>query len=174
VAGVRARSPRGPAPKESRPGAVRHAGPKPVRQRGAEPRKFLVLSGPNLNRLGVREPGIYGKLSLEQIHALLATKAEELGVLVDCRQSNHEGTLLDWIGDCQSSGFAGILTRQRTRTRPTPSTTRCSAPEFRPWKCICRIPRRAMSFGTSRSRPPPASEASPGLVRIPTCSVCRR
>jgi 3-dehydroquinate dehydratase-2 len=71
-------------------------------------RRFLVLSGPNLDRLGRREPGIYGTQTLADIHAALAAQAETLGVAVEARQSNHEGSLIDWIGAAEEEGFAGI------------------------------------------------------------------
>jgi 3-dehydroquinate dehydratase-2 len=71
--------------------------------------KVLVLSGPNLHRLGKREPAIYGTTTLAEIHATLATLATTLGAEVDCRQSNHEGALVDWIGAAEEEGFAGIL-----------------------------------------------------------------
>lgn len=68
-----------------------------------------MLSGPNLDRLGRREPEIYGTTTLDQIHSELARLAQSLRVAVDCRQSNHEGTLIDWIGQAADSGFVGIL-----------------------------------------------------------------
>ena len=71
--------------------------------------KLLVLSGPNLDRLGTREPQIYGHTTLPQIHDGLASRAQELGASVVCRQSNHEGDLVGWIGSAGEDGFAGIL-----------------------------------------------------------------
>jgi 3-dehydroquinate dehydratase-2 len=69
----------------------------------------LVLSGPNLDRLGRREPDTYGKKTLRDIHADLETLARQRGVEVDCRQTNHEGLLVDWIGAAPDEGFHGIL-----------------------------------------------------------------
>lgn len=59
--------------------------------------KILVLHGPNLNLLGVREPSVYGALTLDQINGELSDLALELNVEITCRQSNHEGELVDLL-----------------------------------------------------------------------------
>jgi 3-dehydroquinate dehydratase II len=59
--------------------------------------------------LGTREPEIYGKATLTEIHARLAARGRELGAEVEARQTNHEGTIVDWIGEARASGFAGLL-----------------------------------------------------------------
>jgi len=68
------------------------------------PKKFLVIHGPNLNLLGKREPEIYGKDTLADIDEKITQKAEGLGLSVEIFQSNHEGALIDRIqtaaGDC--------------------------------------------------------------------------
>jgi 3-dehydroquinate dehydratase-2 len=69
----------------------------------------LCLSGPNLQLLGTREPDVYGRTTLAEIHARLQARASELGLKVESRQSNHEGTLVDWIGAAKQEGFAGLL-----------------------------------------------------------------
>lgn len=70
--------------------------------------RLLVLHGPNLNLLGTREPEVYGKRTLAELDARLTELAEALGVQVDCRQSNHEGQLLDWIHEAPET-YAGLL-----------------------------------------------------------------
>ena len=70
--------------------------------------RILVLHGPNLNLLGVREPEVYGTIDLPTVDATLQALAFELGALVDCRQSNHEGQLVDWIQEAREE-FDGIL-----------------------------------------------------------------
>jgi len=72
-------------------------------------RRVLCLSGPNLQLLGTREPEIYGSTTLEEIHVELRALAEARGASVECRQSNHEGTLLDWIGEARGKHDALLL-----------------------------------------------------------------
>lgn len=69
---------------------------------------ILVLSGPNLHLLGTREPEIYGTTTLADIYAMLTEQATAADHTVDCRQSNHEGELVDWIGTAPGT-FDGIL-----------------------------------------------------------------
>lgn len=69
---------------------------------------FLIISGPNLNMLGTRQPEIYGSMTLEQIHERLRQRAQELNVSVECFQSNHEGVLIDFI-QAQAEKSAGII-----------------------------------------------------------------
>lgn len=59
--------------------------------------KILVINGPNLNLLGLREPDIYGKRTYSDLVAMIRAEAERLGVTVDFVQSNHEGALMDAI-----------------------------------------------------------------------------
>jgi 3-dehydroquinate dehydratase-2 len=59
--------------------------------------RVLLLNGPNLNLLGLREPGLYGAATLDAIEAALRGEAAGLGVALDCFQSNHEGGLVDRI-----------------------------------------------------------------------------
>jgi 3-dehydroquinate dehydratase-2 len=70
--------------------------------------RILCISGPNLQLLGTREPAIYGKATLGEIHARILARAGELGVHVDAKQSNHEGVILDWIGGARGA-YEGML-----------------------------------------------------------------
>ncbi|SMB94941.1 type II 3-dehydroquinate dehydratase [Deinococcus hopiensis] len=70
---------------------------------------LLVLNGPNLNRLGLREPGVYGSQTLEDLERLCEAWGAELETPVTCRQSNYEGQLLEWVQDAQEHGFTGIV-----------------------------------------------------------------
>ena len=72
-------------------------------------KKIAILHGPNLNRLGKREPEIYGKATLADIHDRVTALAASRKAVADCRQSNHEGTLVDWVGTAGDDGFSGIL-----------------------------------------------------------------
>lgn len=69
----------------------------------------FILNGPNLNMLGVREPHLYGTQTLADLDAFCAAEAEKLGLSVDCRQSNHEGDLVDWIQESHGKAAAILL-----------------------------------------------------------------
>jgi 3-dehydroquinate dehydratase-2 len=73
------------------------------------PLRVAVISGPNLDRLGTREPAIYGTATLADIHAMVDGAARAEGAVVVCRQSNHEGELVSWIGAARDDGFAGVV-----------------------------------------------------------------
>ena len=75
----------------------------------SKPAKIMVLNGPNLNRLGKREPGIYGSITLPQIEERLIARGAELGIEIECHQSNHEGQLIDLVHDAADSQAAVII-----------------------------------------------------------------
>ncbi len=70
--------------------------------------KILVIHGPNLNMLGMREPEIYGHQSLEEINEALRAQAKQLGLAVETFQSNHEGEMVDQIQQAHDT-FDGII-----------------------------------------------------------------
>ncbi len=72
-------------------------------------KKILVIHGPNLNLLGVREPAIYGHLTLAKINQMLKIQAKKSKVSLVIRQSNHEGKIVDLIGKAGKNKFQGIL-----------------------------------------------------------------
>jgi 3-dehydroquinate dehydratase-2 len=114
-----------PGPEHGRPRLA--AAPKPGRRAGAtiltlprepkgklrartEPRpRVLVISGPNLDKLGRRQPELYGRTTLEEVHDRLRVAAAREGASVEARQSAHEGDLVTWIGAARGEGFDGIV-----------------------------------------------------------------
>ena len=73
------------------------------------PPAILVLHGPNLNLLGTREPAVYGRVSLAEVNRAVQRHAESRGTRAVCRQSNHEGELIDWVQAAAREGFRGIV-----------------------------------------------------------------
>lgn len=69
----------------------------------------LVLNGPNLNLLGRREPDIYGRQTLDDIAELLTERGRALDITIDCRQSNHEGHLLDWLHEAAEARALAVI-----------------------------------------------------------------
>jgi 3-dehydroquinate dehydratase-2 len=68
-----------------------------------------VLNGPNLNLLGIREPATYGHATLADVEKLCVDSAARYGLSADCRQSNHEGELIDFIHEARDKGAVGIV-----------------------------------------------------------------
>ncbi|MEK9198649.1 type II 3-dehydroquinate dehydratase [Ureibacillus sp. 179-F W5.1 NHS] len=71
--------------------------------------KVLILNGPNLNRLGKREPEIYGSETLDDVKLKCQNLATQFNATIDFRQSNHEGELIDWIHEAEDGNVDGIV-----------------------------------------------------------------
>nr|WP_294507192.1 type II 3-dehydroquinate dehydratase [uncultured Rhodopila sp.] len=67
-----------------------------------------VLNGPNINMLGLRQPELYGRATLDDVEALCAEAAEDVGLAIDFRQTNGEGELVTWVQECRGRA-AGIV-----------------------------------------------------------------
>jgi len=77
--------------------------------KNARTSRLLLLNGPNLNLLGTREPDIYGSQTLNDIEHQLRQQAEQLNLVLDCRQSNAEHQLLEWIHEARTTHVDFIL-----------------------------------------------------------------
>ena len=73
------------------------------------PKPIYMLSGPNLNLLGSREPHIYGTTTLEDVRRLCEARAAALGYGLVFRQTNHEGELIDWVQEAREAASALVL-----------------------------------------------------------------
>jgi len=74
----------------------------------ASAKRVLVLNGPNLNLLGTREPDVYGVTTMDDIEQALTDLGTDLGARIECRQSNQEGQLIDWLHEARDS-FDGVV-----------------------------------------------------------------
>jgi 3-dehydroquinate dehydratase-2 len=72
-------------------------------------KRIVIINGPNLDRLGIREPEIYGDETLTDLENLITEEAESLGVQVQFYQSNHEGFIIDEIGEYADSEVFGLI-----------------------------------------------------------------
>jgi len=74
----------------------------------ADPPLIVVLNGPNMNMLGLRQPHLYGSATLDDVELLCAETADRLGLAIDFRQTNGEGELISWVQECRGRA-AGIV-----------------------------------------------------------------
>jgi 3-dehydroquinate dehydratase II len=72
-------------------------------------KKIAIINGPNLDRLGRREPEIYGRATLKDLEKMLRAAARPLGVSLTFLQSNHEGALIDKLGELADRKYTGII-----------------------------------------------------------------
>jgi 3-dehydroquinate dehydratase II len=73
------------------------------------PQTVYIINGPNLNLLGTREPEKYGRASLADVEALCRDTAQQHGLAIEFRQSNHEGELVDWIQEASTKALGIII-----------------------------------------------------------------
>ena len=71
--------------------------------------KILVINGPNLNLLGIREPDIYGRQTYDELVSFIGKAARECGAEVEVRQTNHEGVIVDWVQECRGKFDALVI-----------------------------------------------------------------
>lgn len=71
--------------------------------------RVLILNGPNLNLLGQREPDLYGTKTYDDLCQHLQATAQHLNLVIDIRQTNHEGVLVDWIQGAKGQGFDALV-----------------------------------------------------------------
>jgi len=89
--------------------------------------KYLCLNGPNLHRLGKREPEIYGHETLADVTKDLQTLAAAFDAEIDVKQSNHEGQLIDWIYEAEDGDIAGIIFNPGAYTHTSVALRDCIA-----------------------------------------------
>ncbi|AGM05319.1 type II 3-dehydroquinate dehydratase [Amycolatopsis keratiniphila] len=71
--------------------------------------KVFVLNGPNLGRLGLREPGIYGSATHADLASTCVETGKELGIEVEVRQTDHEGEMVGWLHEAADAGWPVVL-----------------------------------------------------------------
>ena len=72
-------------------------------------KKIMIINGPNLNMVGIREKNIYGKQSFHDMIEMIQEEGKKRDIETDCRQSNHEGDLVDWIQEAYFEKYDGIV-----------------------------------------------------------------
>ena len=145
-----------------------------------------VLSGPNLNMLGRREPGVYGTTTLSEIEAELRELGVRAGIQVEFHQSNHEGQLIDWVQEAFERGADGLMinpggyTHTSVALRDALAILSCPKLEIHLSNVWAREPFRHHSYvspvvdppvstpycSLSRAPPPDSVMNQPGIVRL--------
>ena len=134
-------------------------------------RTVLVLNGPNLNLLGEREPEVYGSATLADVEALCRETADAHGLVLDFRQTNHEGTLVDWVQEGTRRHRRHRRQRGRaTRTRPSPCATRCRPAASRGSRCTSATSGPGRRSAATATSPTSATTTSSGAA----CPATRR
>ena len=120
---------------------------------------ILVLNGPNLNMLGIREPGIYGRGTYEDLQSLIRAHAQKRGVNISFYQSNHEGELVDAIQQAYYDGTDGIIFNPAAYTH-TSVALLDALKAVRRSRCTSPTSPRARISASAALSAPPASQPS--------------
>ena len=124
--------------------------------------KILVINGPNLNLLGVREPELYGKRDFAALEAYIRASCRELGAECELFQSNHEGAIVDAIQSALGR-MDGIVINPAAYTHTSVAILDALRPwRSRRWRCISPIFKSARASGTCPTRAWRAKRRSPG------------
>lgn len=111
--------------------------------------RILIFNGPNLNLLGIREPEIYGTRTLAEINEAVLAIAGQAGLKLECRQTNHEGNLLDWIQTLTAKNFLiinpGALTHTSYAIRDAIASVKVPTVEVHFYNIQAREPFRSNS-----------------------------
>ena len=118
-------------------------------------KRVMILNGPNLNLLGVREPHIYGTTTLEQIRQNCEREAAALGLTVSFHQSNHEGELVDLIQSARQGADAIIINPAAYSFTSIAMVDAIKTFEARCWKCTFPTSTPATSITGIRGFPMP-------------------
>lgn len=109
--------------------------------------KLLVINGPNLNFLGIREKSVYGTQDYDHLLQMIAKKGEETGCTIEVFQSNHEGAIIDRIQDSYFDGTEGIVINPAPlRITAMRSGMHWRALPFPRWRFIFLISRSGRNF----------------------------
>jgi 3-dehydroquinate dehydratase-2 len=124
--------------------------------------KILVINGPNLNFLGIREKGIYGTQDYNYLVGMIQDKASEIGCEIECFQSNHEGAIIDRLQEAYFDNTQGIVINPGAYTHYSYAIrdALASIPPCQRWRYIFPTSPQGRSFAKSQSQRTPATTKS--------------
>ena len=139
--------------------------------------KILVLNGPNMNMLGIRQPEIYGRATYQDLVDMIQAEADRMGVEVSFFQSNHEGALVDAIHQAYFDKVDGIVINPAAYTHTSVALLDAVRPWASPrWRSMSPTRTAGRNSGTCPTsvppaRPPSRATACPAIWRLCTCSA---